>query len=234
LVYFYLLIKEDRGVINQLFRAYSQRARTKRSRVFLKELRPKEDDKILDLGSEDGSYIASIIPYRNNVYIADISEEKLNKGREKYNFHPILIDESGTLPFPDQYFDIVFCSSVIEHVTVDKSEAMFSQKNFSSVAFQRQQKFASEISRVAKKYYVQTPNKYFLFESHTWLPNVFIFLPRFLQIKLILFTNRWWPKKTQPDWNLLTRKQMKLLFPEAQIIVEKSLGITKSFMAIKR
>ena len=31
-----------------------------------------------------------------------------------------MLDESGRLPFPDDHFDIIFCSSTIEHVTVDK------------------------------------------------------------------------------------------------------------------
>ena len=46
--------------------------------------------------------------------------------------------------------------------------------------------------------------------------------------------NKFWVKKTQPDWNLLTEKDMKILFPDAEIIVKKKLGMKKEIIAIKR
>ena len=196
-------------------------------------LHPTESDKILDLGSEDGSFIAATIPFRENVVIADIDEEMLSRGRARYGFETVLLDESGELPFEDNWFDIVHCNSVIEHVTVDKKQqwSLQSAKQFTKVAFERQKCFANEIRRVGKSYFVQTPNRNFLFESHTWLP-VIQFLPRPLLIKAIRFLNKWWVKKTSPDWNLLTGRQMKELFPEAVIIKERVLGLTKSLIAI--
>ena len=105
---------------------------------------------------------------------------------------------------------------------------------FSELAFKYQLFFANEIRRISKRYFVQTPYKYFLIESHTWLPFIIVLLPRELQIRLIDFLNNTkWPKKTSPDWNLLTVKDMKMLFPDAQIILEKSLLITKSIIAVK-
>jgi hypothetical protein len=79
---------------------------------------------------------------------------------------------------------------------------------------------------------VQTPYKYFIIESHSWLPVIIVFLPIIMQIKIIAFFNKFWPKKTVPDWHLLTIKQMKELFPEAKIIKEKSFFFTKSLIAI--
>lgn len=187
------------------------------------------------MGSDDGSHIAGVIPFRKNVYLADILQDALIRGKERFGFRTTLLDESGVLPFPDEYFDIVFCSSLIEHVTVDKKDlARFrSQAEFSAAAEQRQQRLASEIRRVGKRYFVQTPNKYFPIESHTWLPVLIVFLPRILQIKTIDFMNTWWPKKTFPDWNLLTQARMRELFPDGEIVLEKSLGFTKSIMAIR-
>jgi hypothetical protein len=57
-------------------------------------------------------------------------------------------------------------------------------------------------------------------------------MPRNTQIKLIKFFNKFWPKKTWPDFNLLTEKEMKELFPEAKIVKEKSFLFTKSLIAI--
>ena len=201
--------------------------------MFCRYLRPTEEDKILDLGSEDGSFIAATIPFRENVVIADIDEELLLRGRARYGFETVLLDESGVLPFEDDYFDIIHCNSVIEHVTIDRKQQWLlqSQKEFTEVAFERQKRFANEIRRVGKSYFVQTPNKSFVLESHTWLPLI-QFLPRHLLIKTIRFLNKWWIKKTSPDWNLLVERQMKELFPEAVIIKERVLGLTKSLVAI--
>jgi len=225
--------KSESNPITKLALSFSERSRQKRAKLFHHWLCPTENSIILDLGSEDGSYIAEIIPFRKNVFIADIDEEMLSRGRARYGFETVLLDESGVLPFEDDYFDIVHCNSVIEHVTIEKIQRWLLQsaKQFTEVAFERQKQFANEIRRVGKSYFVQTPNKNFVFESHTWLP-VIQFLPRPLLIKAIRFLNKWWVKKTSPDWNLLTGRQMKELFPDALIVRERVLGFTKSLIAV--
>jgi len=174
-------------MIKRLIKLFSERARRKRGYVFCKFIQPCENDKILDLGSEDGHYISSIIPYRKNVYIANISCEFLEEGREKYGFKSILLPEEGCIPVEDKSFDIVHCSSVIEHATV-KKDSVYNYKTwkeFRAVAFEKQKQFSNEIRRIAKNYFVQTPNKYFIIESHTWLPLT-NFLPRWILIPLSL------------------------------------------------
>lgn len=106
-------------------------------------------------------------------------------------------------------------------------------KTFSRVAYERQAEFAAEIRRIGQRYFVQTPYKYFLIESHTWLPGVFVLLPRAWQIAVIDFLAGWRPKKTTSDWSFLTAREMAAFFPEAQIHRERSLGLTKSLLAIK-
>jgi SAM-dependent methyltransferase len=223
-------------MIQTLAKEFSTRSRKNRGRLFIRYMEPTSRDKILDLGSGTGSHLSSIIPFRENIYIADINQYQLVYGEEKYGYKPVQIDESGRLPFSNQFFDIVFCSSVIEHVTAPKREVhkYKTHDTFYNDSIQSQQVFANEIQRVGKRYFVQTPSKYFLIESHTWMPVLIVLLPRIWQIKLIDFLNLWWPKKTTPDWNLLTTYDMQRLFPNAEIVHEKLLGVTKSIMAIKR
>ena len=57
-------------------------------------------------------------------------------------------------------------------------------------------------------------------------------MPRTLQVKLIKLLNKFWVKKTGPDWNLLDEKQMKSFFPEAEIIVIKKFGFKKEIIAL--
>jgi hypothetical protein len=215
--------------------AYSNRARRNRARLFWRELAPTSEDRILDLGSEDGSHLAGIIPFRRNVTIADIDPEAVERGRALFGFRTAVLDESGSLPFADGEFDIVFCSSVIEHVTVDKQRLRDyrTQREFRAAAFEHQRRFASEIERVGRRFFVQTPNKWFPIESHTWLPLPVVLLPRRIQLPFVAWVSRWWIKGTQIDWNLLTRRQIAELFPSARIVVERSLGLPKSLIAIR-
>lgn len=224
--------------MKKLFKLYSDKSRKKRAAFFLKTLSPTEGAKILDLGGGNGKYINSILPntHNYNVTISDILTDDLNYARENFGYKTKPLSESKRLPFDDNEFDIVFCNSVIEHVTIPKKDiwSLKSSKKFKTLSIESQKEFAKEISRIGKAYFVQTPNKYFLIESHSWLPGFIVWVPRSIQIKIIAFFNKFWPKKTSPDWNLLTFKQMQELFPGAKIYREKSLGFTKSLMAIKK
>jgi hypothetical protein len=220
----------------RLVHSFQKSARQERDRMFSDLLHPSPEDKILDLGGGDGSHMASIVSFRENVYLADISSTDLAKAKQTYGFHhTVLLNESGVLPFADGQFDIVFCSSVLEHATGPKSgmESFQSDRDFRGVALRHQSLLANEIQRVAKRFFVQTPYKYFLIESHTLLPVPFLFLPRRLQVKIIESTNNWWIKQTIPDFNLLTHRDMQAMFPGAEIHEEKLFGLTKSLIAVR-
>ena len=95
-----------------------RRARSARAAVFRREFLVGESTRILDIGSEDGTAIARVlagtgIPPKN-VYIADIDAARVHAGQRQFGFVPVVIPESGRLPFADGFFDIVYCSSVIE------------------------------------------------------------------------------------------------------------------------
>lgn len=223
-------------MLRRIARWYSSRARRRRGVLFREKFRPTETDRILDLGSEDGAHIAALIPFRENVYLADIDAAAMERGQRRFGFgHTLLLRQNATVDVPDKYFDIVFCSSVIEHVTVDKGEigSFKTNEQFARAALDRQRRFANEIRRIGKRYFVQTPNRYFWIESHTWLPVFFVLLPRAMQARIVRITTRFWPKKTQLDFHLLTPALMAELFPDAEIVVEKSLGLSKSIMACK-
>jgi SAM-dependent methyltransferase len=125
--------------------------------------------------------------------------------------------------FKDKQFDIVFSNSVIEHVGGD-SEV---------------RSMANEIRRVGKSYYVQTPNRYFPVEPHFVFP-MFQFLPIRLRAALVHnFPLGWFPRI--PDRkeaeavvrsvNLLSKSQVRSLFPEAKTAEERLFGMTKSIQA---
>jgi hypothetical protein len=203
--------------------------------MFNELMAPERGDRILDLGSEDGRHIAALVPFRENIGIADIQPAALERGRREYGFDTALIAEDGRLPFDDEHFDIVFCSSALEHATIDKRElhSVTSRREFERRALEHQRRLAREIDRVSRAYFVQTPYRYFPIESHTWLPGLVVFLPRRALLRLLEATNRWWIKSTEPDWHLLTRRSMHRLFPDAEVVVERFAGVPKSLIAVK-
>ena len=83
----------------------------------------------------------------------------------------------------DNEFDIVFSNSVIEHVG----------------DFWKQKLFSSEIQRVGKRYFVQTPSFWFPYEPHTLIP-FYQFFP--VNIKMLL--RQVYPKSTYPVEELLS------------------------------
>lgn len=224
--------------ISKIVWKFSAQARKKRAQLFRQYFSINENTKILDLGSENGTNIFNVLQNTSynpaNVYIADISQNAVEEGKRNYGFNAVLIDESGKLPFEDKFFDIVYCSSVIEHVTVVKSDVWTWKdgKEFSAESFKHQKLFADEIIRLGKKYFVQTPSKNFPVESHTWLPLVG-YLPRKHFLPILKLSNRFWVKQAEPDFNLLNKDDMKRLFPDAEIVKEKKYGLTKSIMAIR-
>ncbi len=180
-------------------------------------------------------HIQLLFPGHRSVVVADLDPRDLARARSEFYYETVDIDAQHTLPFEDDAFDFVFCSSVIEHTTGPKPEMeeMTDDARFKRIAWEYQQKLAREIRRVGKSYWVQTPNKYFVVESHSWLPGAVAFLPRRVLIPLLKVFARFWPKATLPDWNLLSGGDMRVLFPDAEIIREKSCGMSKSIVAFK-
>jgi len=52
-------------------------------------------------------------------------------------------------------------------------------------------------------------------------------------LRYFSFFGRYWLKSVQPDFRLLTIKEMRVLFPDAEIVLERYCGFVKSIVAIK-
>jgi len=115
--------------------------------------------------------------------------------------------------------------------------AQFKQNGraFRDNAWRYQTRFAAEIRRIGKRYFVQTPYRYFPVEMHSWIPFLG-YMPTHMQWRLIQVFNHFWPRKNhEPDWFLLGVREMKRLFPDAKILRERFLVIfTKSLIAIRQ
>ncbi len=190
-------------MLKKLFQNLQQKSRKKKFELFMESMNPGKDTKILDLGSGSGTFLEEMIPhqYRKNITALEISDRRIKKFKENHPDIKIIKGDGRKLPFPDKHFDIIFSNAVIEHVGDMES----------------QQNFAEEIRRVGKRYFVTTPNKNFPFEPHYRLVG-FQFMPKILQrliTKYVALGN--YPKGYWEDINLLSKRQLKYLFPEVEI-----------------
>jgi len=134
-------------------------------------------------------------------------------------------DARNMQQFENKSFDIAFSNSVIEHVG----------------SWQDQQMMAAEMLRVGKRLFLQTPNRYFPIEPHFLFP-FFQFLPLGWRVFLVRHFNLGWYKRTPGrekaveicrSIRLLTKTELRILFPDAEIRTERFLGFPKSFIVIQ-
>jgi hypothetical protein len=136
-----------------------------------------------------------------------------------------VVGDARRTSFADLEFDVVFSNSVIEHVG----------------ALYDQLAMAREVRRVARAYFVQTPNRYFPLEPHFLFP-FWQFLPLWFRAALHRRAKLGWMHR-QPDdllaradveqVRLLNRREMNRLFPDATIQDETLGPFTKSLIAIR-
>jgi SAM-dependent methyltransferase len=117
-------------------------------------------------------------------------------------------DAAEGLPFAEGEFDLVYCSSVIEHVAPERRAA-----------------FAAEVRRVGRGWFVQTPAFGFPIEPHALLPAVH-WLPRRLRSAV-------WRLGAHPheEVRLLRRAELEALFGPAG--AERLGGLVKSWVCIR-
>jgi methyltransferase family protein len=131
-------------------------------------------------------------------------------------------DATNLSGYSDSCFDVAFSNSVIEHLfTLEKQKAM-----------------AREVQRVARAFWVQTPNYWFPVEPHFQIPG-WQWLPESIRVG-ILRRHRCGRRGPYPseeearqavcEIRLMTRRELARLFPNADIVAEKFFGFTKSWI----
>jgi ubiquinone/menaquinone biosynthesis C-methylase UbiE len=226
------------GLLRQTIAHFRTASRLSRAALFCSRFDLRPATRILDLGGGDGIHIHSILADTpvspSNVYVADIDHEAVESAGARFGYRTVFLSGNAELPFPDNFFDVVFCSSVLEHVALPGEDVWRekSGRQFRNCAKKRQRQLAREISRVATGYFVQVPHRWFPVETHTWLPFL-SYVPRGLQCCLMGISNRFWIKESIPDFYLPTAGEMAEYFPDAQIRRERIWGITKSLIAVR-
>lgn len=176
--------------------------------------------RILDVGGTENFWL------RMGVDQLDGVEITLLNRTSSITTHPALKSVVGDArdmsDIEDKQFDVVFSNSVIEHVG----------------NFENQRRMAQEVQRVGKRYFVQTPNRYFPIEPHFLVP-FFQFFPISVRVFLVRHFNLGWYPKTPErqkalalveEIKLLNERELREIFPGASVYREKILGLTKSLI----
>ena len=228
-------VRERRSLVRRL----RNRFRANRAAMFRRAFDITASTTILDLGGRNGAHIASVLAgteaCASNCLIADINRNSLDLARKQFGFRTaVLASEDPFLPFAHRAFDIVFCSSVLEHVAFPSPEvwSVRDGPTFRTRALESQARFAAEIRRVAERYFVQVPYRHFPIETHTRIP-LFQYLPRALQLAVMKSKRFKWLRQVPPDFYLPTKPEFQNYFPDGRIQIERFCGVAKSLIAVR-
>ena len=191
-----------------------RRWRERRYRLFLELCHVEPGEPILDVGAGKGGALERF--NTTNPIVALDLEPDASEWLAAPNV-TVQVGDGTKLQYADGEFGTVFSSSTVEHVPKELQPA-----------------FAAEIRRVGRRYFVQTPNRYFPIEPHYQFP-LFQFLPHSVQKALNnRFSLGWRPRGQWEEVNLLSARDLRQLFPDAEIHRERVFGLTKSLMAVRR
>ncbi len=188
------------GPLARLASPLAARARARRHARFFGLTRLPPGARVLDLGC--GRIGLRAMEPRLDVTGVDLIE------RPDYPGPFVQADAAAGLPFADKAFDLVYCSSVIEHVPPSRREA-----------------FAAEVRRVGRGWFVQTPAWSFPLEPHSLLP-----LAHWMPVGL---RKRYWRLGAAGSWeeiSLLRRAEMEALFGPAR--PERVGPLVKSWVSV--
>ena len=197
--------------------------RNRRLKLFKDVIRPTPQTRILDVGGNPWYWNNLEISAKITILNPDRFSDDLAK---RYSQFDIVVADGCNLPYPNNSFEIGFSNSAIEHVGT----------------YERQKAFAAELRRVGRTLWVQTPAREFPIEPHLMAP-LFQYLPRWLQRRTLrYFTIYGLMTKPNPaqvegflnEVRLLRYREMQELFPDCEIYCEKAMGISKSYIAIRK
>ena len=190
---------------------------------FARELGITAETRVLDVGGTPETW--EMLAVRPRVTLLNTPRTKAELAGAAW----WVAGDGRALPFRDAAFDVVFSNSVIEHVGDAAS----------------QRRFAGEVARVGRAYWVQTPNRWFPVEQHLltpivhWLPKAWQrrIVPRFSVWSLLVHPSldrrAFYVTHYLEEVRLLDESEFASMFPGARIIRERVCGWTKSLVAMR-
>ena len=212
-------------------KSFGSKLRTKRIAPLIKMIESVSKDNghvnIIDIGGTETYW--NILPrqifeeHNLKITIFNLLGSNLPDSHGPFNF--IHADGCDLSNFKTNSFHIAHSNSVIEHVG----------------DWRKMTDFSNEFKRVARRYFIQTPNYWFPIEPHCMTP-FFHWLPKPIRLWLVSnFQLGYWRKAASIDEavrivesaRLLNKKMFQALFEDANVLTERIFWIPKSFIAIR-
>lgn len=196
-------------------------ARRKMYDLFVRLIQPDETTKVVDVGVTpdqdlaDSNAFEQFFPHPSNLTVTSI--EDVSGLELRFPGVRAVQTKGSTLPFDDRSFDVAFSSAVLEHV--------------GGTAGQRY--FLSEVMRVADRFFVTTPNRWFPLELHTFIPFVH-WLPRSVH-RWLLGKVRLGFWAQEANLNLLSVRDIRRLMPagaDYSVHRHRLLGLTSNLIIV--
>lgn len=191
------------GLRTRLADRYSRRSRARRSGLFRRVIDPRPGERVVDVGCGTTGLAAT----EPELEVTGVDRDP----RPDYPGAKFVQADATALPFADDEFDVAYSNSVIEHLPPEARDA-----------------YARELQRVGRRWFVQTPNRAFPIEPHALLPFVH-WLPRRAGRALWRFGVSGDPYE---EVHLLGARELRSLFPDAEIVRERAGPFTKSLVAV--
>jgi hypothetical protein len=204
--------------------SYANKLRSRRFRQFEDWIAPfPRPLRILDVGGTNAFWERRAWAGRADIQIVTLNLDAEERRHE--NIQPIAGDATNLEQFETGSFDVVFSNSVIEHL----------------FTFENQRRMASEVQRVSKAYWVQSPNYWFPMEPHFHVPG-WQWMPLGMRVAML---QRWkcgWrgpcpdPVRAHElveEVRLLTARELRSIFPGATLLPERFCGLVKSWSAVR-
>lgn len=193
-----------RHPLRRLASQVSHKARKGMFQTFWETMKPEVGMRVLDVGVTpdrslpESNFFEALYPYPQDLTATSIEDaaflEDLYPGLTFRQTPP------GPLPFADQSFDIAVSFAVLEHV--GDREA--------------QRAFVAELTRVAKRVFLTTPNRGFPIEMHTFVPLLHWLPQPTHQRALRALGMDFWAETA--NLNLLDAETLRALFPQPETV----------------
>jgi SAM-dependent methyltransferase len=162
----------------------------------------------------DSNFFERLYPYKEQLTATSIEDASFLE--QQYPGLAFVRTDGVRLPFADDEFDVAFSSAVLEHVG-DRTN---------------QRAFLAEMTRVARRFFMTTPNRNFPVELHTFLPFVH-WLPQPMHQRVLRTLGKPFWAETD-NLNLLRPKELVALFPpgtNVHVTSHRTLGLSSNLIA---
>ena len=183
--------------------------RRRRYRRFVSDINLRPGETIIDVGAGHGGALCQFNS-TNPIVALDLNPEVFQANVR------VVVGDARELPFDDGSFDVCFSNSVLQYMIGEDRN-----------------RYAEEIRRVAGRYWVQAPYRFFPVDPHYLVPGIQFLPVRVQQWLNSRITLGWRAKGSWTQTLMPSVRELRMLFPDGIVKRERFFGLTKSLMVYR-